>query len=151
MVYSSEDRSFSLSVWYLAVSMYVLINKFVMDDKFKQILKYLCSLITIVSTSKTQNLQKISISANPLHADTACLESPTYGSASPQFLTYAEKLRHLPLRPQLPITSPPPSRMYPIINLETRAKKAFHSLYINILTAKIICVHCQIEIYDLDQ
>ena len=37
------------------------------------------------------------------------------------------------------------------INEEYRNKKAFHSIFINILTARIVCIHCQLEILDLDQ
>lgn len=33
---------------------------------------------------------------------------------------------------------------------ESKSKKSFHSIFINVLTAQIICVHCDIEIYDLD-
>lgn len=37
------------------------------------------------------------------------------------------------------------------IHTESKVKKQFHSIFINVLTAKIICVHCHKEIYDLDQ
>lgn len=35
--------------------------------------------------------------------------------------------------------------------IEFRSKKAFHSIFLNVLTARIVCVHCQIEILDVDQ
>ena len=41
--------------------------------------------------------------------------------------------------------------MYIVFDLEFRSKKAFHSIFINILTARIVCIHCQLEILDLDQ
>ena len=37
------------------------------------------------------------------------------------------------------------------LSLESRKKKSFHSIFINVLTAKIVCVHCKIEIFDLEQ
>lgn len=38
-----------------------------------------------------------------------------------------------------------------ISHAESKHKKQFHSIFINILTAQICCLHCGIEIYDLDQ
>lgn len=36
------------------------------------------------------------------------------------------------------------------LHAESKTKKSFHSIFINVLTAQIVCVHCDIEIYDLD-
>ena len=55
------------------------------------------------------------------------------------------------MREKLSRTHENASRLYLDLDSEYRGKKAFHSIFINVLTARIICIHCQLEILDLDQ